>query len=310
MSAMRFFFVVNPAAGRGHLGIKWQNHIRPCLQKKCGDFDFAFTQHPGDATTITRRALKEGYQKIVSLGGDGTLNEVVNGFFDNKISINPAARLGILPFGSGGDFIRSLSFSRDWTQGVDRLKEDGFRQIDVGYAQKTGTAEGRYFINIAQVGLGGRVMLKVNMLNRWWPALARYLWGVVCAVGSHQNIPAEVDFGDGVVQKLNLTNVIVANGQYFGRGMRPAPQADLADGFFDVILVKNITRWNFWRHFSKLYTGTKIGRTPVTEFCRTESVHIRPVSQEERLVIELDGENWGFGDILFQVCPAALNVIV
>lgn len=310
MSATRLFFVVNPAAGRGHLGKKWQSHIRPLLQKKLGDLAFAFTLKPGDATILTRQALKDGYPRIVSLGGDGTLNEVVNGFFENQKSINPEARLGILPFGSGGDFIRSLSFSRDWRQGVDRLGEDQFCRIDAGRAQKLGTMEERYFVNIAQVGLGGRVMLRVNALNRRWPALVRYLWGVACAVSSHQNVLAEVDFGDGFFQRLNLTNIIVANGQYFGRGMRPAPEAHLADGFFDVILVKNITRRNFWWHFPKLYRGTTMVPTAVTEFRRARCVHIRPVSQEENLVLELDGENWGFGEISLQVLPLALNVIL
>jgi YegS/Rv2252/BmrU family lipid kinase len=310
MSARRFFFVVNPAAGRGHLGKKWQSRIRPLLQKKLGDFEFAFTLKPGDATILTRQALWDGHQRIVSLGGDGTLNEVVNGFFNNGKSINPEARLGILPFGSGGDFIRSLFFSRDWAQNVDKLAGDGVRRIDVGWAQKMGTAEGRYFINIAEVGLGGRVMLKVNGLNRWWPALTRYLWGVVCAVAAHQNVWAEVDFGDGVSQRLNLTNVIVANGRYFGRGMCPTPQANLTDGFFDVVLVKNITRRNFWWHFPKLYKGTKMAPTAVTEFRRTRQVHIRPLSQAGNLILELDGENWGFGEISFQVCPQALTVVV
>lgn len=310
MSASRFFFVVNPAAGCGDLGKKWQSTVRPLLQKKLGDFEFAFTQGSGDATPMTRQALRNGYQRIVSLGGDGTLNEVVNGFFDNSALINKEARLGILPFGSGGDFIRSLSFSRSWEQGVERLGQNGFCQVDVGQAKKVGTAEGRYFINIAQAGLGGHIMLRVNALNRRWPSLMRYLWGVARAASAHRNVLADVDFGDGFPHRLNLTNVIVANAQYFGRGMHPAPHADLADGFFDVILVKNITRWNFWRHFPKLYMGTQMEPTAVTEFRRTQYVRIQPVQEQEGLALELDGENWGFGEVVFQVTPLALTVIV
>ncbi|EKD50996.1 MAG: hypothetical protein ACD_62C00372G0004, partial [uncultured bacterium] len=222
----RAFVIANPTAGGGALHRKWNHLVRPLLKQGLGSFDFAFTTGPGDATLITRKALLSGHKRVVALGGDGTLNEVVNGFFESGKPVNTKASLAVLPFGSGGDFARSLAIKKTTSGFVQYLTGQHIKPVDVGRITIKGCASQRYFINIAEAGLGACIMAHVNNMNRRLPAITRYLTGTVCGFARYRNIPVNIHLsGPGLpntqISGVNLTNLIVANGRYFGRGMCP-----------------------------------------------------------------------------------------
>jgi diacylglycerol kinase family enzyme len=150
MENRRTFVVVNPASGAGK-GYRLWGQISSALKRSIGSFDFAFTDHRGHGTSLTRQALDEGYDLIVAVGGDGSINEVVNGFFEGRKLISSHAVLGLIPTGTGSDFFRSLNVSKDLEDCCARLAGEGNRRIDVGYAQFTDRqedAQSRIFLNV------------------------------------------------------------------------------------------------------------------------------------------------------------------
>src|SRR4029077_9090586 len=150
-------FVVNPASGSGKAGREWAS-IETWLPSSGLPYETTFTARPNEATEIAERAVRESRPVVVAVGGDGTLNEVVNGFFRNGAPIPTSSRLAMVPLGTGGDFRRTLRISNDPNQAIDVLRTGLVRRLDAGavtYTQEDGTTAIRHFINIADAGLGG-----------------------------------------------------------------------------------------------------------------------------------------------------------
>lgn len=299
--------VVNPRAGQGTLGKKWDNEVFPFLQKKLKNFEFEFTQKPGDATRLTARALNQGFDLIVSMGGDGTLNECLNGFFEDGLPLKPHAALGLLPFGSGGDFTRTLQLPRDYQLATEHLLTRKTRQIDVGLVSFPGSRTApRYFINIANTGAVAMIMRRVNAMNRRIPPLARYLAGTVLGFVDSKNIKVRLRLKPQGTHVVSLTNLVVANGQYFGKGMRPAPQAKIDDGLLDVVVLKNANLTQLMLNFPQLYGVKSALPTKILETYRAREVSVSLIHAQDKLYTEMDGETYGEGEVHFQVVPGAI----
>lgn len=303
--------IANPQAGGQALKKKWVSEIHPVLKAKLPPFEIQFTKHQGHATTLARRALHDGYRLIVSMGGDGTLNEVVNGFFENGKPVNPQAALGVLPFGSGGDFIRTLRFPRDYRKALTHLLGSATKKIDLGRVHfEDRKLSDRYFINIADVGLVAAIMRRVNAKNKGMPSLVRYVTATFQGFVDHKNTRVRLTLGSGKKMEVTLTNLTAANGRYFGNGMRPAPHARLDDGLFDVVLLKNMTLLRFALVFPQLYTSKKrVPKKYVASF-RTNSIRVEALNGKKNLNTELDGENYGGGNQTITLLPKILNLKV
>ena len=222
----RTLVVVNPASAGGRTGKRWPV-LRAALERIGVAYDVHHTSAPRDATTATRQALAGGYDRVVSCGGDGTLNEVVNGFFgpDGR-ALSSDAVLGLLPSGTGGDFRRTLGLSTDPTALAAVLAANHVRRLDAGRITYDDPATPpTQFINIADCGVGGEVVARVNR--------SRSKGGGVrgTAVFLGISLTALLTFGgrpirlilDGAGSTLEIQNLVVANGRYFGGGMRIAP---------------------------------------------------------------------------------------
>ncbi|MFH1356916.1 MAG: diacylglycerol kinase family protein [bacterium] len=311
------FFIINPTAGGKNISAYWNNTLLTPIKKQFPKSDFAFTQKVGHASLLTAKALKEGYKRIICVGGDGTLNEVINGFFKNNKPINPRAALGIIPSGSGGDFVRSLGIKHDIIKALRVIKKDRTKKIDVGHVSfKNKNIKPRLFINIAEAGLGAIVMTHVNNKNRKLPALYRYLSGTLQGFANYKNIPVTITLSHRPIDpstprtiETNLTNLVIANGQYFGRGMRPAPKAKLDDGLFDVIVIKDLNWLKFLSHFPEIYKQRKKIASQFFQTFQTAKITIKPLSKSDTVLSELDGENYGKGEMSFEILPKALKII-
>lgn len=302
-----YFLIANPRAGSGRLARRWAADILPLLKSKLPRFDYAFTSGRGDATRLARKALREGAGTVVAMGGDGTLNEVVNGFFENGAAINPNAALGLIPFGSGGDFTRTTGIPRDYRKAIDALAGAKPHPIDVGRVSfADGGIPPRYFINIASAGVVADIMLKVNPLPRVLPALWRYLYGTVTGFMAHKNVRVRIAFDGGTAKEFTLTALVVGNGGYFGRGMRPAPNAELDDGLLDVVVLKDARLMKFLRILPRLYRGDVPESSAIHETRRCRTVTVERLGKNDPLWVETDGENHGSGDATFMILPSAL----
>ena len=300
--------IVNPRAGNGKTEKIWPQ-IEPELEKSVGSFETVFTSFKEDAIHLTRQALKNGIMKIIAVGGDGLVNEVLNGFIDDDVQLKPEASLSFLMTGTGCDFQRSVGISGDWKIAVANLKESKIRQIDVGkviYTNSTKVKKVRYFINIASFGLSGAVdySIEKSKIKNIFGGSILFLWATVKTVFTHPNQTIRFSV-DGKPEEEILTRLgLLANGKYFGGGMNAAPEAELDDGLLDLLILREMSVLKFLWHLPKIYTGTHM-KIPEIFF---QKVYKFKVSSSEEVILDIDGESPGYLEASFEVLPKVLNL--
>jgi len=272
-------------------------------------YETALTTRPLEATEITERAVRQSRPVIVAVGGDGTLNEVVNGFFRNGAPIPTTSKLAMVPLGTGGDFRRTLRIPIDPKQAIDVLRSGMPRRLDAGYVTFQ-TADGatavRHFINIADAGLGGEVVQQMGNGTKRFGSAAYTLGGLRALIG-FKNKPMTVDVDHVTHQLPKAQQVVVANCQFFGGGMQMAPSASPTDGVFDVILIKDAGKIETMRGMNDFRSGKHLDQNnPKIELIYGKRVS---VSSPEKVRIDLDGEAVGFLPALFEIQPGAIEFI-
>jgi diacylglycerol kinase (ATP) len=253
--------------------------------------------------------VRQSRPVIVAVGGDGTLNEVVNGFFRNGAPIPTTSKLAMVPLGTGGDFRRTLRIPIDPKQAIDVLRSGMARRLDAGYVTFQ-TADGatavRHFINIADAGLGGDVVQQMGNGTKRFGSAAYTLGGLRALIG-FKNKPMTVDVDHVTHQLAKAQQVVVANCQFFGGGMQMAPSASPTDGVFDVILIKDAGKIETMRGMNDFRSGKHLDQNnPKIELIYGKRVS---VSSPEKVRIDLDGEAVGFLPALFEIQPGAIEFI-
>lgn len=295
--------IVNPESNKGRTKRRW-NQIREALKTFLKEFKYEFTEKPLQAIEISRDAIKEGTELIVGVGGDGTINEIANGFYENQRIINPDTVLGIVPSGSGCDLIRSLNIPLNLRKALRVITQAPSSWIDIGrvhYRSHSGEGEERYFLNVADFGIGGEVVKKVNE-NRMRRKASSYLRCLLSTFFSYKNKRVRIKI-DG--EELPIEEYLVgtvSNGRIFGKGMKIAPQAKLDDGLFDVVLVKGMKIMEFLRNVWKIYTGSHLSHPRIT-LIRGRRIEAYPEEGDKDILIELDGEQLGKLPAVFEVIP-------
>lgn len=269
------------------------------------DFVVRPTRYAGHAVELAREAVADGETFLVAVGGDGTIQEVVNGMMGPAGPHNPEAVLGVLSAGSGSDFTRTFELPRRPSQAVATLAGSATRAVDLGrvtYAQD-GATRTRYFVNIAQAGIGGDIAERAHRLPRPL-GRARYLVGFGLGLTSFAVAHAMITLDDHELS-ADMTDLIVANAQYFGGGMRIVPGADPGDGVLDVLVVKGRKR-DYVAVIGKLYRGRHLPSPHIDEY-RARRVAI---DASLPLRVEADGEILGTTPAVFEVVGAALRLKV
>ena len=307
---MKSFFVVNPSAGQGRLKSAWPQ-LLSTLSAKLGKPEHQFTQKPGDAVLITRRAIKKGFDLIVSVGGDGTLNECVNGFFRGEKRVENPPLLGVLPFGRGSDFARCLGIPLKPEKALERLKGRGSRPVDVGRIvcrTKSGDKVLRYFINIADVGLVANVVNESRGSPRLFGSKAAYLYGTFMSLVGFRSqwVKFSAARRKPPVGAKQVFNIVVASGRTFGSGMRVAPRANPSDGLFDILLVEKMSPLRLLMNVPKLYRRDPAALAGLESF-RTDRLTVVPHGGGDPLLVEADGDTIGQIPATFEIIPRAIR---
>jgi len=300
--------IVNPQAGNGRTEKIWPN-IESALEKSIGSFEVLQTTCRGDATDLSRRILAVDTVRIVAVGGDGHLNEVLNGFIENDLPVNPEARLSFVMTGTGCDFQRSLGISGKWQSAVAKLKDAKVRKIDVGkvtYTAADKTQKIRYFDNIASFGLSGAVdhCLEHSRLRNYLGGSPLFLWATIKTVFTHPNQSIRFRIDDGPEEEICSRLGLLANGRYFGGAMHAAPEAELDDGLLDLLMLKEISVAKFLWHLPKIYKGTHL-KIPEIFF---QKVRKFTAESSEQVILDIDGESPGYLSATFEVLPKILNL--
>lgn len=300
--------IVNPESNQGRTKKRW-NRIKEALKSFLKEFKYEFTEKPFQAAEISRAAIKEGSELIVGVGGDGTMHEIANGFFEDENPINPETALGIVPSGTGSDFSRSLNIPSGLKNALHVITQAPTNMIDIGRVQfrnHLNKEEERYFLNVSDFGIGGEVVYRMN-LEKMEKKATSYLKCLINTFMTYRNKSLRIKIdGTDLPDDVYMVGAI-SNGRIFGKGMKIAPEASLDDGLFDIVLVKGMKKLEFFRNVFKIYTGTHLSH-PKISLIRGKKVEVLPAREEEKILIEADGEQVGSLPATFRVVPSRFQV--
>ena len=302
-SSISTVFLVNPASNNGATGKRW-----PELAHRASRLGLSgetlLSERPGHVTELAERAARDGAGLVVAVGGDGTLNETVNGI----MRAGGGAEVATIPLGTGMDFGRTYGIPSRFDDAVRIAVEGATRTIDLGrvrYRTWSGEPAERYLVNIGSVGMSAAVAQRANGMSKVLGGKATFFYALVRVFLAWENGVVDLEL-DGRSRSARMHDVIVANGQYHGGAMWLAPDASPDDGLFDVIVIGDITKVDFASTAPKIYKGTYLAHPKVD----LEQAKIVSVDAAEALPIELDGEQVGTTPARFEVVPGALRIRV
>ena len=287
---MKAAFIVNPLAGRGKAKKIWEE-LEPRLKIDC-PYNVYYTERAGDAVRLARLAQEDGATVLVSVGGDGTVHEIVNGMDLMQ------GTLGLIPAGTGNDFCRSLNYPPDPLEIADNLFTWESRRVDLG---KIGD---RYFVNVIGVGFDAQVAHDVNRKFKRLTGLSAYLAGILKNLVTYRNAPLELEYDSHRWTGKSLL-VAVGNGRYYAGGFYILPPAEPDDGWFHICLVKDIGRLEILKVLPSVISGRHTGHREVA-IMKARRISVQsPLS----LTIQADGEILGTLPLTIEVQPRALAVL-
>ncbi|KAL0347785.1 UNVERIFIED_CONTAM: Sphingoid long-chain bases kinase, mitochondrial [Sesamum calycinum] len=294
-------FVVNPRGANGRTGKEWKK-LLPYLRSRLGsDYNIceSLTSGPCHAIDITREAIREGVDAVIAVGGDGTLHEVVNGFFwagkpvsnhDQK-AVHTTA-LGVsydhsYSLGTGSDFARTFGWKNDPHYAIERIAKGVRSQVDVGVISGE-SGEPHYFINVADIHLSAKAGYYASRYKKF---------GNLCYV----------DDGDWEVYS-QVTALCIGNAKYFGGGMKISPNAHPTSRNFEVVVLQDFKWYDFILKLHKLYNGTHLSVKNVSSR-RACSIEVEEIGSSRSIFVQSDGEYLGFLPRKFTILPGAIEMI-
>jgi YegS/Rv2252/BmrU family lipid kinase len=287
----RVLFVVNPMAG-WHLQRQVEDSLDRHLNHRKFIYGVRYTEKPGHAAELAREAVAEGYEIIVAVGGDGSINEVASALLHTE------AVLGIVPAGSGNGLAMHLGYGRDIAAAVQKLNTAEMHEIDCG------TLNGKPFFNIAGIGFDG--LVSNLMKGRHWRGLLPYFLTSVEAGLTYTPRECAIEIDD-LCRTEKCFAITVANGPMYGYNFQIAPDARIDDGVFSVVLLKNAPRWQYFAAVPATLKG-KIYEANFVEHFTARRVRIRCDGDN---YVHLDGEGMVVqGELDFEILPRALRVLV
>ncbi len=305
--------IVNPNAGIGKAKRDW-SHIASLLDKLSFNYQAVFTNGPMHAIDLVVEHAKMGYRKIISVGGDGTMNEIVNGIFKQETVPTPQITLGMVSVGTGNDWGRTFNIPMDYGKAITVLKNERTMLQDAGTVSyfnnnsNNGDAKkiNRYFINMAGLGFDALVAKKTNadkIRGRGNPML--YLANLISSLFSYKSCGTKV-IVDGNEIRDKIFSISIGIGQYNGGGMRQAPDAKPDDGLFDITLIKDISKLSVIASVRRLYNGTIKKHKRVLGLLGKNVI----IESEKPILLETDGESLGHSPFEFNIIPKSIRVIV
>jgi len=301
--------IVNPNAGRHKIEKDWDK-ISDYLVKTKLKFQFELTQHKEHAIELTIEYIKKGFRKFIVAGGDGTLNEVVNGIFRQNLVPASEFLIAMIPVGTGNDWCRMWNIPFKYKKAIKVIKKEKTFVQDIGKVNyySDDTSHSRYFINVAGMGYDALVAAKTNRdKERGKGTPFTYMKNLLTSLLFYKfsNVGVKIDESN---DELNFKTFSLSVGicKYNGGGMMQLPNAIPDDGLLDMTLIKKLSRFNVIKSLKKLFDGTLTEHPKVVTF-KGSTIHIE---SEPKIFIEADGESIGHSPAKFEIIPKSLRVVV
>lgn len=316
MELPRAHVVINPAASNGRAGRLW-----PRLQSALdavlpAGWSHSTTAGAGGGTPVTREAIRAGARLIVSVGGDGTLNEVVNGLFEGTTMLADDLHLGVIPVGTGGDYRRTFGIGKDPLAAVARLASGTSHPVDLGRLtcrDDQGRQVTHHFANIASFGASGVIVKKVNTTTKLFGGKVSFMLGTLRGLMDYDNELVRITVDDHEPVTASINTVAVAIGTCFGGGMQVAARAVPDDGLFDVVIITTEGVLRFIRDSGSIYAGTHLDSDEV-QLLRGRQVEAMPVTADGEpsgacVLLDMDGESPGRLPASFEILDQPVKLI-
>ncbi len=308
MSKQGWMVIVNPKAGSGR-GLKDWPVISNLMNRSGLDFTCVFTEHKYHAVEMAVKAINDGYKKIVAIGGDGTVHEIVNGIFIQKKLSTHEISLAVIPTGTGNDWIRMFGISKTYKEAVDSLCEHRTILQDVCKIDfyETKVKQHRYMANVAGMGFDAAVNIKYNRLkddgkvSKWL-----YLTSSVKVFLTYMSKRFRISVDGKEFYNGYLFSSTVGVGRYNGGGMEQMPAAKIDDGLLDITIIKKMSKFNIVKGFKSLYSG-RIYDNPKVVHAQAKRINIETTPPSR---IEIDGEAMGYSPFTFELIPQCIKVVV
>ena len=326
VQANKTLVIVNPNSCSGLTGKNWDSIYALIKQVLGDDLLVVASKRPGDGTLVARKYLKRGFARIVAIGGDGTINEVANGFFEEPAGIfgqkaaarlrpiNPDAVMAIIPCGTRNVLAKSLGLPEGVVECCRTFSAGAPRKVDVIVATATnakdGSTERRVVLNAVEIGLGAEIIDRSKKVRKAVNSrLLSTVAGIIATVPSYQSNRCEISLtgNPGRMRKLltNMTMAVVSNGMFLGGGFRAAPGADMADGLLDLVVIKDSGSLKVLDELANMKEGD-YGKDDNVLYVQARKVSIR--SKDRDVTVTVDGEPAGVLPATFQVVQCALTI--
>ena len=298
----QWFVIINPASGNGSAKKLWPK-IEALLLAYRFDFKYEFTKFSKHSQELVHEAVNQGYLNIISIGGDGTLHNIVNGIMSQSIVASTSIKVGVIPIGTGNDWVKTHAIPKDIEHAIQIIKNGNTALQDLGkieLLEETDTPV--YFNNLAGIGFDGYVVNKVGKYKHFGPIA--YLVGTMMGLFSFKNFESEVTINSEVIKSKSLM-ILIGLCQYSGGGMQLTKTPNPFDGLFDISLAGNFSKWDILKNTLKLFNGQIVDFKKVQTH-RTISISIK-VLEDQKPFIQADGELIGTGDFRVSIIPKALS---
>jgi YegS/Rv2252/BmrU family lipid kinase len=298
--------IVNPNAGKGK-GKKDWNSIALLFSKHNVPYDHVFTKSHNHAIKLAQQSIEKGYRNIIVVGGDGTMNEVVNGIFTQQICKTTDVTLAMITVGTGNDWGKLFGIPLDYEQAILIISEHKVRLQDVGiihYFHGT-RQEKRYFINIAGLGFDAVVVKRTNLQKeKGRGGKAIYFLNLLKCLLLYRHTYTEVNI-DGQKICNDVFTISIGIGRFSGGGMRQTPNALPDDGLFDITIIKKITKGDIIMSLKKLYDGSILEHSKIEGYQGKDIV----IDSDPLIHIEADGESLGHSPIELTLIPRSIRIV-
>ena len=304
----KWYVIVNPVAGFGR-GLVDLPHITKLIRDNDIPHELVFSQHKHHVTELTVQAVNEGYRRIIVIGGDGTLHEVVNGLFIQQTTPIEEVTVAVIPVGTGNDWIRMYGIPTHYSEAIRAIRERHTLLQDVGevHYEESQYAQVRYMANVAGAGFDPTV----TKLYEHYKAKGRrgrhlYAEGSVRSFFRYKSTGVKVWIDGELVHKDLLFSAAIGIGKYNGGGTQQLPLAIADDGLFDLTLYRPMHWWQILFRLRRLFNGAIYSIGHVKHY---RGRHIRIESTPD-IMVEVDGELLGGTPLEFKIHPRCVRVIV
>ena len=298
-------FLINPTSGSGLFKNRFSS-LNEYFSKNLGTFDYVVSKNAKDLFEKTRQALFDGVEQIIAIGGDGTVNIIVNAFFENGKILNPDTSLVVSKMGTGADFIKTIANGRknfDWRKLV---LDHQIEEFDVGKIEfEKSNFKAKYFINDCGIGANAKVVAKKEQGWQFLPNKLSYIFPTLTTLPFYQPTPCEILF-DQESLKIDLFALAIAKGSYAGGGMKFGIDVQPNDGFFEATIFKKKSIGKLLTHLPKIYSG-KYGNLDFIEKRKVKKISVR---SPHAIPVEFDGEVYGETNLQITLFPKAIRVCV